>query len=119
MQNLADWIERVTSNLKQWKTEVANRTSDSVHWYEKPNQFQILVVDPPYLNPNNMPPHIKQRVIDCWDKKYHLLDELRNRMLVQEYDENKWQLFKQFTRELDNMRGTNVLDYVPQLEGEF
>ena len=119
LQNLADWIERVTSNLKQWKTEVANRTSDSVHWYEKPNQFQILVVDPPYLNPNNMPPHIKQRVIDCWDKKYHLLDELRNRMLVQEYDENKWQLFKQFTRELDNMRGTNVLDYVPQLEGEF
>ena len=119
LQNLADWIERVTSNLKQWKTEVANRTSDSVLWYEKPNQFQILVVDPPYLNPNNVPPHIKQRVIDCWDKKYHLLDELRNRMLVQEYDENKWQLFKQFTRELDNMRGTNVLDYIPQLEGEF
>ena len=119
LQNLADWIERVTSSLKQWKTEIANRTSDSVHWYEKPNQFQILVVDPPYLDPNNMPPHIKQRVIDCWDKKYHLLDELRERMLVQNYDENKWQLFKQFTNELDKMRGTNILDCVPQLEGEF
>ena len=66
-----------------------------------------------------MPPHIKQRVIDCWDKKYHLLDELRERMLVQKYNQNKWQLFKQFTRELDKMRGTNILDYIPELEGEF
>jgi len=40
-------------------------------------------------------------------------------MLVQNYDENKWQLFKQFTNELDKMRGTNILDCVPQLEGEF
>ena len=39
LQNPADWIERVTRNLKQWKTEVANRTSDSVHWYEKSNLF--------------------------------------------------------------------------------
>ena len=53
-----------------------------------------------------MPSHIKQRVIDCWDKKYHPLDELRNRMLVQEYDENKWQLSQTVYRELDNMRGT-------------
>ena len=55
------------------------------------NPFQILVVD----HFESICPHIKQRVIDCWDKKYHSLDELRNRMLVQEYDENKWQLFKQ------------------------
>ena len=119
LQNLADWIERVTSNLKQWKTEIADRTSDSVHWYEKPNQFQILVVNPPYLNPNNMPLHIKQRVIDSWDKKYHLLDELRKRMLVKEYDKKQWHLFKKFTKELDKMRDTNVLDYIPQMEGEF
>ncbi len=119
LQNLADWIERVTSNLKQWKTEIADRTSDSVHWYEKPNQFQILVVNPPYLNPNNMPLHIKQRVIDSWDKKYHLLDELRKRMLVKEYDEKQWHLFKKFTKALDKMRGTNVLDCIPQMEGEF
>ena len=119
LQNLADWIERVTSNLKQWKTEIADRTSDSVHWYEKPNQFQIMVVTPRYLDPNNMPPHIKKRVIETWDKKYHLLDELRNRMTVTDYSEKQWKLFKQFTNELDKMRGTNVLDYIPQLEGEF
>ena len=112
LQNLADWIERVTSNLKQWKTEIANRTSDSVHWYEKPNQFQIMVVTPRYLDPNNMPPHIKKRVVETWDKKYHLLDELRNRMTVTDYSEKQWKLFKQFTNELDKMRGTNVLDYI-------
>ena len=66
-----------------------------------------------------MPPHIKKRVLETWDKKYHLLDELRERMLVQEYDEHKWKLFKQFTRELDKLRGTNILDYIPQMEGEF
>tara|TARA_S200000501_G_scaffold194778_1_gene183471 strand:+ start:111 stop:1373 length:1263 start_codon:yes stop_codon:yes gene_type:complete len=119
LQNLADWIERVTSNLKQWKTEVANRTSDSVHWYEKPNQFQIMVVTPRYLDPNNMPPHIKKRVIETWDKKYHLLDELLKKMYNDDYDAHQWELFKQFTINLDKMRNTNVLDYIPQLEGEF
>jgi hypothetical protein len=42
LQNLAEWIERVTGNLKHWKTQIANRTSDRVDRYEKPNQFQIL-----------------------------------------------------------------------------
>ena len=32
---------------------------------------------------------------------------------------NEWKLFKQFTRELDRIRGTNVLEYIPQLEGEI
>jgi radical SAM protein with 4Fe4S-binding SPASM domain len=119
LQNLAEWIERVTGNLKHWKTQIANRTSDRVDRYEKPNQFQILVVDPPYLNPNNMPAHVKQRVLESWDKKYHLLDELRERMLVTEYDLHAWQLFQQFTVQVDRLRGTDVLDYLPQLKGEI
>jgi hypothetical protein len=35
------------------------------------------------------------------------------------YDEKQWELFKHFTRELDKIRGTDVLEYIPQLEGEF
>ena len=32
---------------------------------------------------------------------------------------DQWELFKNFTRDLDDIRNTNVLDYIPQLEGEF
>ena len=119
LQNVADWQERVTSNLKHWKTEVANRTSDNPYWYERPNQFQLMVTKPKYLDPNNLPPHLKQRVIDGWDKNYHLLDELKNKLTDTNYEVEQWELFKKFTKELDKLRGTNVLEYIPQLKGEF
>ena len=119
LQNLADWIEQVTGDLRGWKTLIADRTSDSTEEYQRPNQFSILVNKPAYLDPNNMPPHLKQRVLDSWDKGYHLLDYMRDHLKKTEYDEEQWELFKQFTRELDKIRGTNVLDYIPQLEGEF
>ncbi len=119
LQNLADWQEHVTTNLTQWRTEIASRTSDSPYWYEKPNQFVDIVSKPQYLDPKNMPPHIKQRVIDAYDKDYHVLEEIKNKMYDTNYDEKQWELFKHFTRELDKIRGTDVLEYIPQLEGEF
>ena len=119
LQNLANWIERTTIDLKHWKTEIADRLSDSKTVYERPHTFQILVTKPAYLCINNMPPHLKQRAIDCWDGMYHSLDALREALTRPEYDKNQWKLFKQFTRELDRIRGTNVLQYIPQLEGEI
>ena len=66
-----------------------------------------------------MPPHLKQRVLETWDKGYHQLDYMREHLKKPNYDQEQWELFKQFTQELDKLRGTNVLDYIPQLEGEF
>jgi hypothetical protein len=40
-------------------------------------------------------------------------------MLVTEYDLHAWQLFQQFTVQVDRLRGTDVLDYLPQLKGEI
>ena len=44
---------------------------------------------------------------------------MREHLKKPNYDQEQWELFKQFTQELDKLRGTNVLDYIPQLEGEF
>lgn len=119
LQNLSDWIERVTGDLDHWWHVIADRTSDSPTRYERPNNFADLVSKPAYLDINNMPPHIKQRVLDKWDKNYHALDRLRDSMKNPKYKPDQWELFKHFTRELDRIRGTNVLDYIPELEGEF
>tara|TARA_X000001036_G_C20671186_1_gene802536 strand:+ start:504 stop:1886 length:1383 start_codon:yes stop_codon:yes gene_type:complete len=119
LQNLADWIEQVTLDLDHWWYMKANRTSDSPNWYEKPNQFVDIVSKPAYLDINNMPPHIKQRVLDKWDGNYHSMDYIRTALENPKYKEKEWELFKHFTRELDRIRGTNVLDYIPELEGEF
>ena len=119
LQNLADWIDHVTKDLKQWKHMVADRTSDSLIEYQRPNEFNLLVTKPAYLDPNNMPPHVKQRVLETWDKGYHSLDFMRENLHKTKYKEDQWQLFKNFTRDLDDIRNTNVLDYIPQLEGEF
>ena len=67
----------------------------------------------------NMPPHLKQVVLDKWDGDYHSMDHLRDALGNHKYSEEKWQLFKQFTRELDRIRETNVVEYIPELEGEF
>ena len=47
------------------------------------------------------------------------LDFMRENLHKTKYKEDQWQLFKNFTRDLDDIRKTNVLDYIPQLEGEF
>tara|TARA_B100001094_G_scaffold96998_1_gene93029 strand:+ start:564 stop:1856 length:1293 start_codon:yes stop_codon:yes gene_type:complete len=121
LQNLADWQEKVTSNLRGWKTLIAARTSDSIApgEYHRPNSFPDIVTKPAYLDINNIPPHLKQRVLDKWDKNYHAMDYLRDALKNPKYKEKEWELFKHFTRELDRIRGTNVLDYIPELEGEF
>ena len=66
-----------------------------------------------------MPPHIKQRVLDRWNKNYHSMDYLRDSMKRTKYDEYQWQLFKQYTTELDKIRKQSVLDHIPELVGEF
>ena len=121
LQNLADWQETVTSNLRGWKTLIAARTSDSIvpEEYHRPNSFPDIVTKPAYLDINNMPPHLKQCVLDKWDGNYHSMDHLRDALGNHKYSEEKWQLFKQFTRQLDRIRGTNVVEYIPELEGEF
>ena len=116
---MSDWIENVTANTKHWKTLIANRTSDNLTRYERPNNMTQLVTDPKYLDLNIMPTHIREAVLARWTKNYHALDALKDRLSVDNYDEKNWNLFKQFTRELDRMRGTNIVDHIPEMAGEF
>jgi len=119
LQELGDWIEQITSSTRSFKTLLADRTSDHKNRYEKPNNFNSVVSDPAYLDPNNMPPHMKQKVLNRWNKNYHNMEHLREAMLRTEYDPEQWELFKQYTKELDRIRGESVLDHIPELVGEL
>ena len=119
LQNLAEWMHRVTSNCKHWRTLDPARTSESLVEYLEPVQYDNLVKEPHYLDINNMPPNVKKDVLSKWTKDYPILRNLRKMLSQETYNEHEWELFKQFTIELDRMRKTDVKKVLPELAGEF
>lgn len=119
LQNLAEWMHRVTSNCKHWKTLDPARTSESLVEYLEPVQYDNLVKEPNYLDINNMPPNVKKDVLSKWTKDYPILRNLRKMLSQETYNEHEWELFKQFTIELDRMRKTDIKKVLPELAGEF
>jgi len=51
--------------------------------------------------------------------KYKSLDTIKKALTKSSYDEKQWELFKQFTIELDKMRDTDIKTVVEELAGEF
>ena len=66
-----------------------------------------------------MPPNVKRDVLSKWTKDYPILRNLRKMLQKETYNEHEWQLFKQFTTELDRMRKTDIKKVLPELAGEF
>jgi hypothetical protein len=50
---------------------------------------------------------------------YKSLQQIGRSLDRSSYDDQQWKLFCDFTRELDIMRDTNVLDVVPELKGYY
>lgn len=106
------------NNLLEW---FRDRVNASDKWHRDPNTFKFdcLVTNPGYLNYNIMPDKLKQKVYDIISEKdYYSLQSIKKSLEKRCYDEHKWQLFIEFTKELDKMRNTNVLDVIPYL-GEY
>jgi len=104
------------NNLLEW---FRDQVGASNKWHTDPNTFKFdcLVSSPSYLDINIMPDKYKQIAID--KMKYKSLDTIKSALSKSSYDDKQWQLFKQFTSELDKMRNTDIKNIVPELAGEF
>lgn len=104
------------NNLLEWFRDQVNASNK---WHTDPNTFKFdcLVSSPSYLDINIMPDKYKQMAID--KMKYKSLDTIKKALTKSSYDEKQWELFKQFTIELDKMRDTDIKTVVEELAGEF
>ena len=67
-----------------------------------------------------MPDYLKAIAYDrIKDLEPKYFDNMKKSLQVKSHDPELWELFKQYTVELDKMRETNVLEVLPELTGEF
>ena len=85
-------------------------------WYDKVKldhwsiYFNNVVAKPPYLNPRILPNEILQSI----DYKLPNINYTQDKFLGKHID-----LFINYTKDLDNIRNTNVIDYCPELKQLF
>ena len=107
------------NNLLEW---FRDRVNASNKWHTDPNTFKFdcLVMNPGYLDYNIMPDHLKEIAYNIIaEKNYKSLDTIKQSLTKKSYNEKKWKLFIDFTKELDKMRKTSILEIVPQLGDYF
>lgn len=107
------------NNLLEWFRDTVNA---SRKWHTDPETFKFdcLVINPPYLDINIMPNKLKQRAIDIIEEKnYNSLNTIKHALSKSSYDERLWNLFINFTKDLDKIRNTNIRNVVPELREYF
>jgi len=83
-------------------------------WYDSVKKdnwsiyFNNVVVQPPYLNPRVLPNSILENI----EHKFDFVNYTNN-------DTNLTETFVQYTKDLDKLRNTNVLDHCPELSSLF
>ena len=95
-----------------------------------------VVVNPSYLNIQNMPKNLKQRALEMlkdipseayWPEgSYHReefeyqtgIDDIRKGLQVEESDLKMWEYFLQYTTDLDRLRGTDTFKLIPEIANE-
>ena len=85
-------------------------------WFEENKQdnweiyFNNVVAKPPYLNPRILP----NEILDKIDFRFPKITYEQDAELGKHLD-----LFVNYTKDLDKIRDTNVLDYCPELKDLF
>lgn len=80
--------------------------------------FTTICNQPNYLSPLNVPDSMRdtalEQLADIDDFK-----TLRRSLAKREFNEDLWKTFIDFTRDLDKMRGDNILDHCPEFTEYF
>ena len=80
--------------------------------------FTTICNQPDYLSPINLPDELKSQCIENLNSIKDF-DTLVTSMKQSKFNNNKWDTFCRFTKELDRMRNTNILDHLPEMEPWF
>ena len=81
--------------------------------------FDNVVTNPAFLDPVILHKDIKLKLIKLYEKyNYKSIEPIKNRLMsTLDYDnEKQWKLFKSYTKSLDKIRNTNLIDHVPEFE---
>ena len=106
------------------QTYNVTRLHELYHWIYNQNvvdpsqAFTTICNQPDYLSPINIPNELKEK---CFDNLNHIKDfnHLLSSMKNTKFDDNKWNIFCNFTNELDRIRNTNILEHLPEMEPWF
>ena len=107
--NILDWIDSLKSKqIKRFLTDARNQ------------KFECMVTSPAYLSIENMPSELKKLAREKLNKyPYANIDSIKTALANTEYSQTQWQTFIDFTRDLDKLRDTNVVDVIPELTTYF
>lgn len=92
-------------------------------WADKYSQvdataaFTTICNKPDYLSPLNVPDKLRDKALEQLSDIKDF-NNLCNSLQKRAFDPDKWQTFIDFTRDLDLMRGDNILDHCPEF-GEY
>ena len=87
--------------------------------YKNTFTFRNMVLRPEYLNYRIMPKKLKEKLINYYDKfDYKCINDIKQGLInnLDYYDETNWNLFLLYTKDLDKIRNTNLVDIVPEFE---
>ena len=106
------------------QTYNVTRLHELYHWIYNQNvvdpsqAFTTICNQPDYLSPINIPNELKEK---CFDNLNHIKDfnHLLSSMKNTKFDDDKWNIFCNFTNELDRIRNTNILEHLPEMEPWF
>lgn len=79
------------------------------------NAFETICNSPMYLSPNVLPDKLRNIAIDEL-KDIPEFETISKSLVTDSTHTTHWETFKQFTVELDKIRGENVLNVIPELK---
>lgn len=103
-------------NLKDLR-DTLFRWSDKYQQVDATSAFTTICNKPDYLSPLNVPDKLRDQALE----QLQGIDDFKNlcrSLEKRKFDPDKWQTFIDFTRDLDKLRGENILDYCPEF-GEY
>ena len=103
-------LEELYYLLHKWEAKYQRVDANSA--------FTTICNQPNYLSPLNVPDNMRdtalEQLADIDDFK-----TLRRSLTKREFNPELWQTFIDFTRDLDKMRGDNILDHCPEFTEYF
>lgn len=107
--NLMNLVE-LYNLLHEWEAKYKRVDANSA--------FTTICNQPNYLSPLNVPDNMRDTALEQLAE----IDDfktLRRSLAKRKFDPELWQTFIDFTRDLDKMRGDNILDHCPEFTEYF
>jgi len=82
------------------------------------NSFTTICNQPSYLSPMNLPDNLRDQAVERLSL-YDDFKKLVRSMNKRTFNEEQWDIFINYTKDLDKLRGDNVVEAVPELKEYF